>query len=129
MEFEPIDIVVAILVAGYLQSISYDQRALTGMVQILNASLEKHFDELKKELPRATSDPITQQEHTKYAKRELSKILTLRMFDPSRSRHDIQKLRRRILEGDLSATIDSEKTQIFVWVRTALCPRHGNHLF
>ena len=69
----------------------------------------------KEELPKAATDRIPQQEHTKYAKRELSKILTLRIFDPSKSRHDIQELRQRMLEGDLRATIDSEKTQILVW--------------
>ena len=115
MEFEPIDVVVAILVAGYLQSIPRDQRALAGMVQILKVTIDKHFDELKKELPRAKTDPITQQEHTKYAKQELSRILTLRMFDPLRSRRDIQKLVRRILENDLYSTNDSKKTEILIW--------------
>ena len=69
----------------------------------------------KEEFPEAVSDRIPQQEHTKYAKRELSKILTLRIFDPSKSRRDIQELRRQVLEGDLRATIDSKKTQILVW--------------
>ena len=69
----------------------------------------------KEEFPKAATDRIPQQEHTKYAKRELSKILTLRIFDPSKSRRDIQELRQRMLEGDLYATIDSEKTQILVW--------------
>lgn len=115
MEFEPIDVVVAILVAGYLQSIPHDQKALAGMLQILKATIDKHFDELKKELPRAKTDPITQQEHTKYAKWELSRILKLRMFDPLRSRQDIQKLVRRVLENDLCSTNDSQKTEILIW--------------
>ena len=114
MEFEPVDLVVAILVAGYLEPISHDQKVLLGTVQLLEANIVKHFDELGKKLPKTTSDSITQNAHTEHAKRELRKILTLAIFNPSRSRLHIQQLVRRIFEGDLCLTIDSQKTEILV---------------
>ncbi|MYB26173.1 MAG: hypothetical protein F4X32_01545 [Candidatus Dadabacteria bacterium] len=114
MEFEPVDLVVAILVAGYLEPISHDQKVLLGTVQLLEANIVKHFDELGKKLSKTTSDSITQNAHTEHAKRELRKILTLAIFDPSRSRLDIQELVHRMFEGDLCLTSDSQKTEILV---------------
>ena len=122
MEFEPVDLVVAILVAGYLEPISHDQKVLLGTVQLLEANIVKHFDELGKKLPKTTPDSITQNAHTEYAKRELRKMLTLAMFNPSRARLDIQELVRRMFEGDLCSTSDSQKTEVLVWC-ARLCAR------
>ena len=118
MEVEPVDVVVAILVAGYIQSIPSEQQAVVGMVQNLQISL----DRIEGKLPEIISDPITQKTHTEYAEQELSRILTLRMFNPSKSLQDIQGLVHRVLEGDLRSTNDSQKTEILIWC-ARLCAR------
>ena len=115
LEFEPVDVVVAILVAGYINSIPNDQLPLAGMVQGLQINIYEGFKELKREQSENVSNPITQKAHTQYAKRELSKILTLRIFNPSKSRSDIQKLIDQVLEGGLRATTLPTKTKILFW--------------
>ena len=108
---EPIDVVVAILVAGYINSIPTDQQPVAGMVQMMDKSLE----EIKEKLSKASSDPVTQQMHTEYAERELSRILTLRMFEPSKSRQHIQELVSQVTDGSLYATNLPTKTEILSW--------------
>ena len=112
---EAIDIIVGILCAGYLASTSREQRALTGIVQSLPRQIEQGFDLLKSELSTRIYDPITEQSHTDHAKQELSKIRTLRVFNPAEAQQDIQRLIQRIINDDLSATKPSVKAEILLW--------------
>lgn len=112
---EAIDIIIGILCAGYLASTSREQRALTGIVQSLPRQIEQGLDSLKSELSTRIYDPITEQSHTDHAKRELSKIRTLRVFNPAEAQQDIQRLIQRIRKDDLSATKLSVKAEILLW--------------
>ena len=106
---EPIDVTVAILVAGYIASISADQRPLAGMLQEMFGSIHERFDHL-------LSNPITQQVHTDQAEKALSRIIMLRAFNPSRARQNIQELWRRVGDrGDLIAADPSTKNTVLYW--------------
>ncbi len=108
----PIDVVVAILVAGYITSISSDQRPLAGMIQILSGSIA----ELKGVIPQTSFDPITQRSHTEKAEQELDEILMLRIFYPLRARRNIQELQGRVGdEGDLAEANNSAKNKVRYW--------------
>ena len=80
---------------------------------MVQTNIDEGFKEIKEILSETSSDPVTQQMHTEYAERELFKILTLRIFNPSKSRNDIQKLIDQVLEDGLRATILSTKSKFF----------------
>ena len=112
----PIEVTVAILVAGYIASIPPDQRALAGMFQEMFGSVHERFDRLEPTRLPTLSDPIIQQAHTERAEEELSRILMLRTFDPHRVRQSIQELWQRVGdEGDLLAASASIKNTILYW--------------
>ena len=63
----------------------------------------------------ALTDPVTQKAHTDHAEQELAKILLLRVFDPVRSRRDIQKLFTRVSSGALVAAEEPTKNKVRYW--------------
>ena len=111
----PIDVVVAILVAGYIEAIPSDQRATAGMIQTGFSRIGEHLDRLNQSIS-STNDPITHQAHTEYAGKELARILAFRAFDPTTARVDIQKLHDRLDTGDLSAADDEIKNNARYWL-------------
>ncbi len=121
-----IDIVVAILVAGYIAEIRPNQHAIAGMVQAGFSRLDTRFDSLNQSISRIT-DPITRKTHADYAARELARILTLRAFDPIKARTEIQKLHERLDTGDLSAADDETRNSVRYWL-ARLCAGDANTL-
>ena len=112
----PIEVTVAILVAGYIASIPSDQRPATGMLQEMFGHFNERFDRLEETRLPALSDPIIQQAHTHKAKEELSRILMIRMFDPRRTLRSIQELHQRVGDkGDLRAASIPTKNTILYW--------------
>ena len=103
---EVIDAIVAILSAGYVVTIPAEQRPIAGIVQNLPLS-----GDVSTKIP----DPISEQSHTSHAEQELSKICTLRVFNPAEAQENSQRLIQRIRNGDLSATKPSVKTEILLW--------------
>ena len=110
----PIDAVVAILVAGYIEAIGADQRAVAGMVQTGISRIDERLDHLIQSISPIT-DPITRHAHTEHAEKELARILALRAANPARSRSDIQKLLRRLDSGNLAAADEEVKHNIRYW--------------
>ncbi len=111
----PINVVIAVLVAGYIASIPSDQRASTGISQAGFKRMDARFDRLEALLPQGTPDPIIQKFHTEEADVELSKVLRLRAIDPPASRSDIQILLNRTRGGDLVAASNQTKADILYW--------------
>ena len=112
----PIEVTVAILVAGYIASIPPDQRALAGMFQQMFGSVHERFDRLEETRLSALRDPIIPQAHTDQAEKELSRILMLRTFDPRRALQNIQELRQRVSdEGNLLAASRATKNKVLYW--------------
>lgn len=112
----PIDVVVAILVAGYIEAIPLGQRATAGMIQTGFSRIGDHIDRLNQSIS-ATNDPITRRAHTEYADKEFARILVLRAFDLTTARTDIQKLHERLdTDGDLSAADDEIRSSVRYWL-------------
>ena len=111
----PIDVVVGILVAGYIASISSDDRPMAGMIQELSGHLDERFDQLEGARRSALADAITQKTHTDHAEQELTRIRRLRALDPGRSLRKSQELLERISDGDLVAANDATKTEVRYW--------------
>ena len=109
-----IDAVVAILVAGYIEAIGADQRAIAGMVQTGFSRIDERLDYMIQSRSPVT-DLVTRHAHTELAKRELARILALRAVDPARSRSDIRKLLRRLDSGDLAAADEEVRHNVRYW--------------
>ena len=77
----PIEVVVAILVAGYLEAIPADQLAVTGMMQAGFARNDDRLDRLIQSMSSLV-DPITREAHIERASIKLARILTLRAVNP-----------------------------------------------
>ena len=113
----PIDTVVAILVAGYIEAIRTDPRATAGMLQTGVSRIDR-IDERLDHLTRYISpntDPATRRTHTAIAEKELSRILVVRAVIPARTRSDIQTLLRRLDSGDLAAAGAAVKHNVRYW--------------
>ena len=118
----PIDVAVGILVAGYFASIPVDQiamagmiQALSGQVQDLSGGLHERRDRLAEAPLAALTDSITRKAHNAQAERELARILSLRAFDPVRSRRSGQELFKRVSNGDLLAADEATKNNVRYW--------------
>ena len=112
----PIDVVVAVLVAGYIASIRSDLLPMAGMVQEVSKQVSGVSEQLYEIRSLPVTDPITQQAHTEKATQELDKILVLRAFNPPRARQNIQNLLARVDdEGDLLAASNPIKNLILYW--------------
>ena len=117
----PVNVIVAILVAGYIASIPSDQRAVFGAVQNLSEQIHERFDHLEESFSPTDKDPITQEAHTERVDKELSKILIVRTFDPLRAVRNIQELFHRVGDkGDLYAASSLYEKRVFYWT-SRLC--------
>lgn len=115
----PINVIVAILVAGYLQSIRGGQRALLGVAQTGFSQTAKDIEDLKQDLTEALSprtDVVTRQAHTETASKELKRFISVRAFDPEKSRSLVYNLYERIENGDLVATDEVLRTKVQYWL-------------
>ena len=111
----PIEVMVAIIVAGYIHAIPDNQRALTGVVQTGFLQTARNIESLKEALsPRA--DTVARQLHTELASKELKRSITLRAFNPETSRSKVRELHERIESGDLVATDDTLRTEVQYWL-------------
>ena len=110
----PTNAVVAILVAGYIEAIGADQRAVAGMVQTGFSRIDERLGHLIQSRSPVT-DLVTRHAHSELAERELARILALRAVDPARPRSDIRKLLRRLDSGDLAAADEGVRHNVRYW--------------
>ena len=110
-----IEVVIAVLVAGYIASIPHDQRAVAGMIQHGFRDMDSRFDQLEEGFRHNEADPITQRVHTREARAELSTILHVRAIDNTRTRANVQTLLARTRDGDLVAADAQIKAKIAYW--------------
>ena len=110
----PIDVVVAILVAGYIEGIRTDPHATAGMLQVGFSRIDERLDDLIQSISPIT-DPVTRHAHREHAVNELSRILAVRAVNSARARSDIQTLLRRLDSGDLAAADDEVKHNVRYW--------------
>ena len=111
----PIDVVVAILVAGYFASIPSEQYGLAGIVQAGISRADERLHRIEQSLSSRT-DPLTRKAHTDHAAKELARALALRVFDPEGSRSKIRELQEHIENGDLIAADAGIKLDIQYWL-------------
>ena len=122
----PIDAVVAILVAGYIEAIRTDLRATAGMLQTGISRIDERLDRLTECISPIT-DSATRRTHTATAEKELARILAVRAVIPARTRSDVQTLLRRLDSGDLAAADAEVKHSVRYWT-ARLCASDSDTL-
>ena len=110
---QPTDVVLAVLIAGYIAAIPSSERATAGMIQQVGKRIEAKLDDVTR-WPRF--DPSVQRVHEEKAHSELSDILTHRMFDLSQATKRIQELHRQMEDGgELAGATDALKHRVRYW--------------
>jgi len=118
----PIGIIVAIIAAGYIGSISPEIEPVAGMMQDHDRQSKKAFQELRgglrsieKGIEKISLYHYTEEAHNKIAQQELDKLLKRRSVEPARTQQEIIALTKRVFEGDLVYAAISIKAEIFYW--------------
>jgi hypothetical protein len=96
----PIDVVVAILVAGYLGSISPPLEPIAGMIQASTQENREQFSAIQRKLNELGPNHYVVAAHSEHAARELSLLLKQRSLTPDRVRQELSALAQRIDEDD-----------------------------
>ena len=99
-----IDLVVSVLVAGFLADIPRDQKHNAALILGLS---EQTYSR--------SADPVTREAHTTIATEALQSILSTRDFGHTRPEKAIQELLHRVTDGDLSATDEKTTDRIRYW--------------
>lgn len=114
---DPIDVTVAILTAGYLETIPYELRALIGMIQEGNNQIVEVKNEVKKVHERLdqefTPESSGLEVIIRHTEDKLSAIYALWQLDPVEARKRIFKLYHRVDDGDLSKVPTNVKNRVY----------------
>jgi len=118
----PIDVIVAIIAAGYFGILSPETTQLAGMVQDHDKESKKAHQELRngqvsiaQELRKLGADRYVVEAHTRLCKQKLKRLLKSRSFEPARTSEQIIALTNRVIEGDLVYTDISTKAEVVYW--------------
>ena len=111
---DAIDVVVAVLVAGYLATIPREHRPLAGLVQEIHREASRGR---RRDAAALARDGIVENIHNEQVERQLTEILTLRKFDFAQAIERIHALWQRIGDdhGDLAACTDALKRRVQYW--------------
>ena len=124
----PIDVVLAILSAGYIAAIPGNERAIAGLVQQTYEGVLQANAKLDNAPRWQGADPVVQRVHEEEAQRELSDILTRRLFDVDQATKRIQELHRKVEDGGhLAGATDALKNKVRYWT-ARLCARTTENL-
>jgi len=118
----PIDVIVAIIAAGYFGSLDPETEPLAGMVQDHDRESKKAHQELRdgqklieKEIKKLGPDRYVVESHNRLAQQELDKLLKRRSVEPARASQEVIALTNRVVEGDLVYTDICTKAEVFYW--------------
>lgn len=111
---DAIDVVVAVLVAGYLATIPRDLRPLAGLVQEIHREASHAR---RRDTTNLARDGIVEDIHNEQVERQLIEILTLRKFDFAQATERVHALWHRIGDdhGDLATCTDALKRRVQYW--------------
>lgn len=108
-----IDVVVAVLIAGYCASIPPTQMALAGMVQEVHNAVVQSGE---RQEPQPGPDLITQQAHDEKVQSDLAAILEQRMLDFEEASRRVQHLQTQVeTGGELAGATAETKAKVLYW--------------
>jgi hypothetical protein len=115
----PIDVVLAILAAGYLSSIDPTLQPIAGMIQASarenRERLEEQFGGVHRRLEVLGPDHYVVQAHSEQAERELNLLCKQRSLAPDKVRRELIALAARVTEGDLRHVKPAIRAEVRYW--------------
>jgi hypothetical protein len=111
----PIEVVIAILAAGYLGSIDPRLQPIAGMIQASTQENREQFTAVQRRFDELGPDHHVVTAHSEYAERELSLLLKQRSLTPNRVRQELITLAQRVTEGDLRYVERSIRARVQYW--------------
>jgi hypothetical protein len=116
----PIQVVIAVVVAGHLGSIDRPQQPIARIIQEGAKEnrdgfrhVKERFDGIESRLDRIGPDAMVVQAYSECAEKELSTLLKTRFFKPDGGREEICNLANRIKTEDLRYAKKSVQAKIF----------------
>jgi hypothetical protein len=111
----PIEVVIAILAAGYLGSIPPQLQPIAGMIQANAQENREQFSAVHRVLNARGPDHYSVAAHSERAERELTLLLKQRSLTPDRVRQVLITLAQRITDGDLRYVKHSIRAKVLYW--------------
>jgi hypothetical protein len=118
----PIEVVLAILAAGYLASIDPKHRALAGLIQTHAQEdragfqrMGERFDTVNRRLDEIGPDHYVVETHSERAEHDLRLILKRWSLFPRRARQEIVALVQCVTDGDLQHAKHSVRAEVYYW--------------
>jgi hypothetical protein len=111
----PVEVIVAIITAGYFGSIRPEIEPVVGMIQDHARETNKAFHKIDNRLKELGPDNYAVQNHNNIAQKDLYKLLKRRSLKLDFCLQEIVTLTKRIFEGDLSHADNSIKSEILYW--------------
>lgn len=118
----PIEIIVAVIAAGYFGIISPQIEPIAGMIQDHARESRKRFKKLDEGLGSVSSklanlgpDHSVVKTQNKVARYELEQLLKQRSIEPDRIANELINLLQRVVKGDLIHTDNSIESEILYW--------------
>lgn len=111
-----IDVVVAILTAGYVASIPLREQPLAGLVQASAQETREGFEMVRRSLETHGPDRYVVETHSEHAEHALRMLLQQRVIDQQQVRQELVALAQQVLEGDLRYATTTVRAKILYWV-------------
>jgi hypothetical protein len=118
----PINVVVSVLVAGFVASLSSQLKPVVAIVQAVGAATKEDLAQIKEKLDVLSAnldfrseDKLVTKAHTDIATERLRIILACRSFSTEKSRANILILLHDVTEGDLRYVESNLRAQIVYW--------------
>jgi hypothetical protein len=118
----PINVVLAILAAGYLSSVDPTLQPIAGMIQASARENrerfqreEEQFGDVHRRLEELGPDHYVVQAHSEQAERELNLLCKQRSLTPDKVRRELIALAARVTEGDLRHVKPAIRAEVRYW--------------
>ena len=112
---EATNAIVAILVAGYHDSLQERPAPIAGLIQASTTELGQQLSSVAEKINTIGSDAVVVRVHTEQASKELLGILKRRTFQTDEARDQIRVLVGRLSSGELRQADQEIRTEVLYW--------------
>jgi len=116
---EPIEVVVAILLAAFLVDLGSAGGRLAWLTlesdRQTRADLKSGFEDVSRRLENLGPDPLVEEIHTQRVSEELARVQQRRAWDPVQAREQIRYLLDRVQSGDLRHAERAAQSAVLYW--------------
>jgi len=111
----PIEVVLAILTAGYLGNLASSLDLIAGMIQGSTRESREALDDVQRMIGSLGPDTHVVQAHSEMAKRVLDLLCKQRSLSPAPVRQELKALAQRMTDGDLRYAELAIRAEVYCW--------------